>query len=954
MIRGMAHTKPPSTARTALYVVLLATALYAAFLWPLPRRFASGIPYGSYAGDAAPQTLVQGDHLQLLYHFELFGSFLRGETPWMRNLYEFNTGDADVPRRIDPYYFPFALPHALLRGAGASDAFAWNACQWLSVVLGLAFCFALARRHGAGPGAALAVAALAACVPYRWVTLSGGSPTGFGMGLVPGVALGVDLAVRDRSVRGGLLAGALVLCCYAADLHCFLFSVLALPLWGLVALLRSPDNPFARRRRFLRLCAALSPIALGGAATAALGMLARSAYEKTDVSGGRTLSEIERLSPDWHAFFDPTYFSHLPEQFHMGRVLPLLLTVAGVVLLAAFLAAAIGLIRRRKDAPFRTPAILFHPAFFRRTDRSDAPGPWRRSAFLRAAFAGLLLAAAILFAFLLALGTHGPCEALPLRLVRKLVPPFRMVRQPIKVFCLLPALYSAFFALAWGALPCLARALRHRPKPEENLSPVAAEQRRRAGPAEPRPAALALRRAAPFAAAALLVVLAPRSAARGMRAGVCLLPGPNAAYEAARADAEARGLTPRALALPIWPGDSSWSSVYQYSAVLSRLRMLNGYAAVTTPGYVDGVFHRFETMTEGDLTVDQLAGLRELGVTAVILHENAFPPKVSPFPFGATIRRHLADPRLRLLARDGDAWAFAIVGGDGPAAPFAPALEAPSRHWGVRPPQRNARTKVRSFAEIHREGYGWLVRAEAGRDLVLVAASADASVTNRFPADPSADDASAASRSRLAWCPAPDPGPTLWTHLATPGEALISYVAYARDPASGGLPAPDSGGVLRLAAVDLFHDFGTTTLERIPDADGPADVRLEPDDLLFVPELAPACLAAEGPFLPLALPAGRYRAELLAEPDEIVAAQIDTPLNGVPARFRGARLYSAPLPPFRFAGMDGADAFEASPDGQSLLFSYDGTSPVSFRVSYDGTRPGALSLIAISPVPTPP
>ena len=288
--------------------------------------------------------------------------------------------------------------------------------------------------------AAAAVAALAACVPYRWVTLSGGSPTGFGMGLVPGVALGVDLAVRDRSVRGGLLAGALVLCCYAADLHCFLFSVLALPLWGLVALLRSPDNPFARRRRFLRLCAALSPIALGGAATAALGMLARSAYEKTDVSGGRTLSEIERLSPDWHAFFDPTYFSHRPEQFHMGRVLPLLLTVAGVVLLAAFLAAAIGLIRRRKDAPFRTPAILFHPAFFRRTDRSDAPGPWRRSAFLRTAFAGLLLAAAILFAFLLALGTHGPCDALPLRLVRKLVPPFRMVRQPIKVFCLLPAL----------------------------------------------------------------------------------------------------------------------------------------------------------------------------------------------------------------------------------------------------------------------------------------------------------------------------------------------------------------------------------------------------------------------------------------------------------------------------------------------------------------------------------
>ena len=129
MIFAMRHPKSPSPARTALFVVLLATALYAAFLWPLPARFASGIPYGSYAGDAAPRALVQGDHLQLLYHFELFGSFLRGETPWMRNLYEFNTGDEAVPRRVDPYYAPFALPHALLRSLGASDAFAWNLCQ---------------------------------------------------------------------------------------------------------------------------------------------------------------------------------------------------------------------------------------------------------------------------------------------------------------------------------------------------------------------------------------------------------------------------------------------------------------------------------------------------------------------------------------------------------------------------------------------------------------------------------------------------------------------------------------------------------------------------------------------------------------------------------------------------------------------------------------------------------
>ena len=244
--------------RAALALAALALALWAAFLRPLPAHVARGIAYTSYAGDAPARTLVQGDHLQLLYHFDLFDSYLRGRLPWFRNLWEFNTSDEARPPRPDLCYFPFALPYSLARSAGASDAFAWNLAQWLSILLGLAFCHALARRCGAGPGAALACAALATCVPYRWVVLAGGSPTGFGMGLVPGVALGVDIAVRDRRLRGGILAGALVLACYAADLHCFLFAVLALPLWGLVALLRSPPSarPRAladsRRRRALR------------------------------------------------------------------------------------------------------------------------------------------------------------------------------------------------------------------------------------------------------------------------------------------------------------------------------------------------------------------------------------------------------------------------------------------------------------------------------------------------------------------------------------------------------------------------------------------------------------------------------------------------------------------------------------------------------------------------------
>ena len=260
----------------------------------------------------------------------------------------------------------------------------------------------------------------------------------------------------------------------------------------------------------------------------------------------------------------------------------------------------------------------------------------------------------------------------------------------------------------------------------------------------------------------------------------------------------------------------------------------------------------------------------------------------------------------------------------------------------MRPPQANAGTKVRSFAEIHREGYGWLVRAEAAKALVLVSSFKDAdgsihAVTNRYPAV----EGAGADTWRLAFLPALDPATNLWTRLETPGEALVSYVAYARDPALGGLPAPDSDGTLRLAAVDLFHEFGETTLERVADgeAGGFAPV---PDDLAFAPGAHPPCTAVEGPWLPLALPAGRYRATLLEEKPDIAAA-IAEELFGAPPSA------SAAPSPFRLAGADGVDGLSISADGATADFAYDGTSPVSFRVSYDASRPGVLSAILVSP-----
>ena len=431
-----------------------------------------------------------------------------------------------------------------------------------------------------------------------------------------------------------------------------------------------------------------------------------------------------------------------------------------------------------------------------------------------------------------------------------------------------------------------------------------------------------------------------------MRAGICLEPGADPAWLAVAEDAKARGVEPRALVLPIWPGDSSWSSIYQYHAVRAGVPMLNGYAAVRSHDYAERVFHRFETMTEGDFTDDQAAGLRELGVTHVILHENAFPPKVSPFPFGETLRRHLADPRLRLVGDGNGVWAFAVEDREGNdecrmmndelsgASTIRYSPQATARHWRLDPPGTNAAVKLRSFAEIHREGYGWLVRAEADRDLVLVTSvpgSGDPATTNRFPA---VEDAAPGSW-RLAFAPAAFPGSNLWTRLETPGGARISDVAFA--PGPDVLPRASAGEVepVPISVCGLSHEFGTTTVVRIPN-DPTGRIEIVPGDLLFVPSRDPPCVAAEGPGLPLPLKPGRYRALLLEEKDDIVATKTDAPVPAGPS-------------PFRFDGDAGLGARPAPDDPAALEFDYDGTAFAAFRILYDGSRPGMPSIILVGP-----
>jgi hypothetical protein len=112
--------------------------------------------------------------------------------------------------------------------------------------------------------------------------------------------------------------------------------------------------------------------------------------------------------------------------------------------------------------------------------------------------------------------------------------------------------------------------------------------------------------------------------------------------------------------------------------------MINGYHPVIQKGYMDDVFQRLEGSNKGWLPEEDIAFLRHCGIDYILLHENAFPEKVSPFPVGFTLNRLLNHPQLRLLAQAGEVWAFKITAPsapkDQPSLPdCTPAF--PARRW---------------------------------------------------------------------------------------------------------------------------------------------------------------------------------------------------------------------------------------------------------------------------------
>ena len=225
---------------------------------------------------------------------------------------------------------------------------------------------------------------------------------------------------------------------------------------------------------------------------------------------------------------------------------------------------------------------------------------------------------------LLALGPFSPFEGRAFTAARKFIPNYTMIRQTAKIYVLLPALLALGVTVALTGikvwLPSRLRGL------------------------------------------LILAVAAGFAAEYYFQSKLLLgfIDDRNGAYAAVADDAKTMTDPAHVVVVPLWPGDSHYTSVYQHYVSLYRIRMINGYRPFVPREYIDSVFTPFRSINHGVLSDEQINDLLRRGIHHVILHEDLFPEKVSPFPVTTTLRNLLEHPRVTFLAQDGPVWSFRL------------------------------------------------------------------------------------------------------------------------------------------------------------------------------------------------------------------------------------------------------------------------------------------------------
>ncbi|MEI6514430.1 MAG: hypothetical protein WCO77_00510 [bacterium] len=619
-----------------LLSLVISMAVYFTLTWPLGALFHEGIPSSNRPEQGGARYMIPGDHLQFVFQLWMLADSFKGGAPLFSHVYEFNQGDDQALYNPGSYYFPFGLLFSAGHALGGTVV-GWNLMLCLTVWWIYLSTWFLIRRFTRSRLTAAVAALPSILLPYFYVSLLGGSPTGMGMLWVPLIFLGVDVAIRDRRIWGGVLAGILLYISAWVDLHVFFFVFLATPVWMLMSLaLKKAETKGFGRIKWRELIRPVSPVVIGMGLAYLQTSLIKASLDDTLQSQGRSIKEslgYALRAPGW---FDPA----LDNRYN---IIYIGIWVA-VVLATGLLFLVVDAWRNRPHA--RGRLALF----------------------------GMILGAIFGIA-ILAVGPNTPFDSHHTlwTTLRALIPPYKMIRQPAKIYCLLTPFLGIALAIV---IDRFNQAI--------------------------------LRRG--WVVVVSLVIAAGCLVDYGRRLDptICLLDYKQGAYRAVARDAAQSGRENRALALPLWPGDSHWNSITEYYATLYRTKMLNGYSPSVSRQYFTNVFERFEALNMGVVSEDTLDGLLAMKIGYLIVHEDAFPKKVSPFPASQTLRELMRHPRLQFLAQDKAVWSFKIATNHEPSTISHEPSSTLFTAW-----QWDACNVARGSATVTREGSNSFVRLTA-------------------------------------------------------------------------------------------------------------------------------------------------------------------------------------------------------------------------------------------------
>ncbi len=727
----------------ALLVVLLGTIAAGAYTFPLIEHFREAIPYGyGVSPERRVQALVPGDHLQFFYALVLTDEMVHGHVPWFEDPYQFSAPQAS--KRKSFFFLPFSLLFAAAAPLGWITAY--NLLVVLSFPATALSVFLLARRFGLeAAGAALAATAVT-LLPYRVANVAGGHPTGIAFFLLPLAVYFMETAWQRTSRRAAAGAGLCFVCLAVNEPHFLYFFVFLLPLWLLSVAWRL--EPARRAAAVGEWGGWILVSALGPATATAVHALRHGDAEWTPATltglyavTSILLAIVWRCSAEVRARAGAEAWRDEARSF--APLLLLLLYVAQLGLDVPHLGAGIAAVTLIALALAKRPLLRSLLVFVRRAETAaalrrrgalwpiavgfgaavllllqykasfiDPAGhasgrplreirlfaPWPEDFFRRSttvltrqlypgavvgAFAVLALATsagrvlvAVGLAFAaLALGPHSP-QWLPLYAAAfRVVPFFGIIRQPGKFF----AVTAVALALAAG---CGAGWLKQ--KLGRGLGRVAIG----------------------LAWAALLLDFACV-----LPLGVSRLPQQNLAYDEIARRASGSNL----LELPIWPGDSAYSSIYQYWATRTHVPIVNGYSPTAPRDYVTRVARPLESMNLGELDEAQHRLLDAIGVRLVTLHRDTYPPQVYLYPYRFALAGMRHNPNLYPVAQADGVHIFEIA--EGRYRPWIAATPWPmGAFFEAEGLKVGAGERV---AEDSASG-GTVVRSQPGKDLPVV------------------------------------------------------------------------------------------------------------------------------------------------------------------------------------------------------------------------------------------